>query len=545
MTAPRIPLRLRAGSVGSRIRTLLEQDEGFLAQDVDTVLTRLAPIILLVGFCALIEPTLGPQSRNDALQKIAEDQRITLLDAIEELAVIARAELKKLKFGPLRLRNLSRPAVKLPPEILAYVFELVCLSDTDSARAPNTVGGADLRVARHKILSVCSRWLAVAFSTTSLWYRVSVTDTLAKPQPLTPIIAASEHAGNRALEIYLRTDSWVVNRPMVSRMLSQCGALTLVLRGDIERLGMFQPGTAMPSLHTLTLAWSARLRGATFDEIDLSHGSSLRSVTIHTLTGSTYGSLRAPQSRLRVPANCGIVKLSIMGMVAPEDVIRAINSCPHLETLRWHHTGRISDPQPLPALQCPPSLLHLSLTETSFPPFQHAELPRLARLDCPGASLKYLHVPKLQYLRAGNLFSNTDFALIQTIVPAFLHSHPHLEEVVLGGPRTTTTIIESLGGGRSVFPNLKHVWMQSQIDHPDDPSIHDAGHLLAQWDKHASTSMPFVLHLGGYQLSMIPAHPVVTVLESTYLDGGRAVFKVENYEDSFWGGPYLRELIIR
>lgn len=448
-----------------------------------------------------------------------------ILVMMEEVLCVTRSEMEELRVARLRLANSTRPAVGLPSEILGLVFEMACFSNTHPLATPEEAYGPILLDARHAIISICSKWRKVAFSTTSLWARISVTGDIWRPSYHT-LNAIIERAGGRPVELYMDIDldrRYRLDKmlPFVLRVASRCRVLSLVNdnRFRTADIGIFQSGTAMPHLHTLILHYEA------IGNIDLSIVSSLRNVSMDTIRGNI-------QHRLHLPSVSGIVKLSMINCIDPTDAILAINSCPHLETLRWRCSVPNYSTMRLPTLVPPRCLVHLRLKgKIPLETFKNTHLPNLIRLrSIPDVVLNNLRLPQLRHIH----ICDTELDQSCTVVPAFISSHPDIKEIVLDGP-LCMNLAAALNVGRAGYPNLTDVW----IDCPAyqgyfRPVLQRVDELLAKWNQHGSSWKPLTFHVGGISTKKVSLYPEVVALQSKYVDGGHAVVKVEDYDDAFW-----------
>lgn len=452
---------------------------------------------------------------------IAEDQRAALLRMMEGLLCATRIEMEELRIARSRIENSARPAVRLPSELLGVVFELVCFSNAHPSATPEEAYGPGLQSARYEIMSVCSRWMQVALSTTSIWSNICLhLDNWRSPSILNMLI---ERSGGRSVELYLDTEFWETMCPVVSGVTSQCRVLSLRIHDSVNALGLF-PSTTISHLHTLVYNAQNATR-ETVDGFDLTTASSLRNISISTRNGPV------PRYRLQLPSVCGVLKLSLSGQLNPADAIIAINSCSKLETLHWRCYVRQSNAIGLPTVLPHTTIIHLRL-EGVIPvdAFQNFHLPKLIRLDVEHGPIPFIsnnsRFPLLRHLHIRA--AHTDVAML----PAFVSSHTNIQELALDGV-PSRALVEALGVGRLGYPNLTDVWIRCD---PRDTgtTVRRADDLLAQWDRHGSSSIPFVLHVGGIFPNQVLDRTDGAALMLKYVPGGRAVFDIKNYEDRFW-----------
>ena len=430
------------------------------------------------------------------------------------------AEETRLRAALHRIQNERVPAVALPYEVLAAIFNKAC------ERPPNVtaVYGAnipDTRKWRNAINATCYRWRQVALATSSLWSDILLT---AYPRPAVPnrllIPIELERSNGRTLTtravIAYDEEEYEFFSHTITTLCPLSSTLDLLVLAWITPFRLLEGRIPLHNLRHLQLHLIRRPDVTDDPErIDLSQANSLHFVSLYIELDFIRGGLKP--LHLRPPETPTISDLDISGDVDPCDVVRFIARCsPHLHTLRWRCT-RYASEFPHEVLDTVPSdsvyfpqLEHLYLAG-QFPVklMQRISAPKLvllvANIADPAVGVRdernILLMDPYQFPALRHLRYLRSTGPIGVPVTTFLTAHAALEEV---GPLTLWEIRTVLNpdsqSGEVPLPNLRHLWLatpcfkqQTEVDTYTKVLGKILEFLISQCT--SSKRPPFVVHI--------------------------------------------------
>lgn len=395
--------------------------------------------------------------------RVEPDDCESQVQLLEELLSTLREEM----FEKRHLQNWDRLAVNAPVEILRRVFQSTC--------SPTIVGLQiapfeshdfismvhELRKARQTLSSVCRRWRDVALQDSALWGDILIhsADGVGVPSYKQYLFETSL-LGNRQVSVYLSMtpESEGAMAPIVTHLkdtLTRRVTSFNVSAACIKTGGssILTDLSAFPNIRTLRLG--INFVGGDPDEavagvaVDLADMRYLREVVIECIDDDGY---MAGWVHITPPQTCGITHLVLSTPLKSDSAnalnstacVCLINSCRFLERLEWT-SGVITPEFGYIALDIR-SQDHLtelsiagSLPLVSLPSMHYPNLIKLRIYDYDEYD-EYSSSPLLRKF-IHNLFSSSRFPKLRHldqrlcphpkhIVP-FLHSHPHLEELVM------------------------------------------------------------------------------------------------------------------
>lgn len=283
--------------------------------------------------------------------------------------------------SPENLTDISCPAISLPDELLAIIFEIACLHASDGHASPMQEYGHDLRYIRSSISSTCWRWRSVVLNTTSLWSTIVYYDEAYEPwqmkrSGLNP--ATSYHLLDKELA---RSDRHPLSLYLLHRQSPGGTTLNKVLRDNIGRcrtlhVDLYQheditnifdlissSASGILQLRHLTIHHPGSFTlGAIDGMVDLTNAVELQDLSVRC--GMVLGDLRAsvifPQ-----PSICNLRRLDLEGPCSVNSLTQiclALQSCRRLETFKWSLPQSLSLHVPGFEEVCLPNLLNLSIS---------------------------------------------------------------------------------------------------------------------------------------------------------------------------------------
>lgn len=256
----------------------------------------------------------------------------------QQLIDLLDQEINHLRHGMSTVKNSKRPAVNMPHEILALIFELACRSSSELRDG--------MRRTRWSITSVCSRWRSVGMAEQILWSSIACKhgrNSLDIWPSLASISTELELSRSNPLWIHLSSSESELPSPMevldlLEPHVHRCTALNLDVHNEESeknpwylRLIYGDMLRRMVDLRTLSISLGP-CGGSTFSAIDIDltgcNGPSIEELSISIDSPFTKGAPSFPHfPRLR--------HLQINGNIASSSAIQLITSCPTLEVLRW------------------------------------------------------------------------------------------------------------------------------------------------------------------------------------------------------------------
>lgn len=424
-----------------------------------------------------------------------------LFEPLQEVLLTLRVEMENLRLAS----NCRHPAVALPEEILAIIFEEAC---EVTPGVPRTYVD---RLTRTDIVGTCSRWRRVGIATTVLWNNISMRLSPGKEGPVVfPPQVLLELEVHRSLRCPVRVSvsfedyiEWHDSADLLESLGHRCG---LLIAGCSKGASW---GTSSP-LATLLGDISSDLRTFT---LSLSKGNDIHQPTeaVDLTKTSAVESFRLQyrptySADIRFlhflhPSVWPVRRLSLVGLIDLSTVIGAINACHGLELLEWHcdypPDGIAELEEMMNAIQPQLSLDSLSL-EGKIPLLclRYLSSPNLMRLraafefdapsqwfDDPWSASNHPFIqasqfPELRYLE----IMENDVLPVSFVAP-FFRAHPALEVLTLCGFSLDEEFVDALGASVSkpILPNLRDLWVEEA-----DPEIVPALLRLQ--------TPPFVLH---------------------------------------------------
>lgn len=206
-------------------------------------------------------------------------------------------------------KNARLPAVRLPPEILQYIFRLASLQAKDVSRSPactliatgdiwSLVEPVHTKVAT--LASVCRRWRSVALADSALW------NTISDRRDRRPLVVSQ---GSRSAALELRL------------LASPSYDLRALLRSDGHRVRAIEWDKANARREDLALLATPSCR---LEKLVLSMNPHLPYVDTHTLTA--WLAPQAPSLRQLTLRDCA----SVSGCAFPRLTGLHLDACPSL-----------------------------------------------------------------------------------------------------------------------------------------------------------------------------------------------------------------------
>lgn len=345
-----------------------------------------------------------------------------LLDIVDE-------ETNSLRQALRMTHNATLPAVNLPHEILAIIFEMACLEPVTDVQKSHLM--------RCSIMGTCSRWRATLVRVSAVWSLVHVkSSSTAIWPPLESISTALDRSGGLPFLLNIETHDLDVPAEIAHALdghTHRCKVLHLTLgvgyAGVTNGPLSWTTSSSVRMIKGMTRLSSAILKCegvACFQfEANLSLLASL-SVSIEELSlDSYYLPISATYSLQEFP---NIRYLRIKQAHLSQSAVELIRSCPRIQTLLWE-----SDCCSLP----------------NFPNF--FALPQLRKLSVSGE----LAIGYIQSMNA-----------------------PLLELLVVNHHE-----IDLLGASFTMFPNLMHLCINFHDGHAYSPEVNG----LSQFLHHHST----------------------------------------------------------
>ena len=257
------------------------------------------------------------------------------------------AEEARLRAALRRVQNERVPAVALPCEVLAAIFDKACERPAIVTLVYRPYRGdiPDSRKCRNAINATCYRWRQMALATSSLWSdillatypfaipnRVLIPIELERSNGRTLTTRTIIHDFENGYEFFYRT---------LSTLIPLSSALDLRITSWTTPFRSLEGCVPLPNLRHLRLRLYRSSKITDDPEwVDLSQANSLCLVYID------FKLVRARLNllHLRPPETPTISDLSLTGDFDPFDVIHFIARCaPHLHTLRWQYIGAVPD----------------------------------------------------------------------------------------------------------------------------------------------------------------------------------------------------------
>lgn len=351
-----------------------------------------------------------------------------------EHSQVLRQEALEIEARLNKNQNARLPAVRLPPEILGHIFNMVLFSEPLYQFA---LLSRQLTRARQYLMSTCSHWRSVTLTTTSLWSRV-VFDRQTKSHIL---LRNLERAGSRPLDLFLPAQSaapplpGLADVPEIQTAFRRCRVLSAGSGYLIPtlRAGVLQS----PYLRTAILA-NVELDDTKAEEFDFREAKSLRYLWIATrsyriaptLTVITESSI----TRLHLDVDMG------HGMMDLTGIIDLLNGCPLLEIcelrvgLKEGAPSSVSSPElrPLVNLQhfaCDARLLARLAGSLKAPNVTVLNIFLPAMFTTPNIySLRHLYLPALHCLEVGDGHHDSAPFYLPDIM-AFIQGNPTITKV--------------------------------------------------------------------------------------------------------------------
>lgn len=466
-----------------------------------------------------------------------------------------------------RSLNASRPAVNVPDEILAQIFEWVVhgILNPDGAFHPY-IGQSRAplyRLARNRIAATCRRWRHVAIAASSLWTKLFIHPKYLKDESteakdfIDPDMLACDvmNAGERMMSLDMygsRSPSYLDDwdstiRPTVTPIAERLRDVGLGwdinsrVQTDVERviqelLTLFATSCVRQLCLRVCAVWTS------FGDVILDLSSTTAAENVHTYFPH-IGGFNVPLP-VRVPATWNVKNLTLRGTYNPSDVIVALNSCAQLETLMltcdFTTLSESSGSDGGLTLNSLPFLTTLSVYELPPPHIMNGfEAPALERL-------RYIDTNRLDRLVDTNLHFPTLHQLIilnrvvehkSQRLASFIKRHTSLEEVLLPLVNLETTFARVLTkrntSGSFVLRRLKHIQLafEQPLDQDRSHKLQNTG-ITVMEERMKDPDSCFVLHLNiQKKVDWLKGEPVATVDTLDYLERleGRFSGKVQWY----------------
>lgn len=288
--------------------------------------------------------------------------------------------------------NLTKPAVKLPSELLSRIFTFACFQDLDinyelegpfdGEKDPDRVL---VRDARNALSAVCHRWRAIALETRVLWSMLFYSSTWEGAVPVprisdVPDILRTElpRAHRHPLSLFIRLisdDCWGSIRPPLLPLLPSCRLLSIQVSCEPTPITAELGKLTLPCLRFLHIAFEEGGEAEGEMSCSLPLALNLERLEIE------YVSNGLRPVRTPIPRLPNLRRMKVKGEFAPSNVFNLLRGTPNLVSLYW--IGSRAEDLP-----------------TSFP--SPTALPYLRSLKVEGViafwAIRYLLVPSLSHL---------------------------------------------------------------------------------------------------------------------------------------------------
>lgn len=372
----------------------------------------------------------------------------------------------------LREINWQCPVVRLPPEILAEIFEYACFHGLEIF----TNEGWNVRSTRSAIISTCFRWREVGIGASILWTTIATHDIRRDLRPpfkerrrLHPAALLSlelERSQQRPLIIYSHADTadhWERTVYPVNGALPSCRILVVVLSSSIPQLTaknyLYPPfkDRTLPFLETLSVQWVMGFSNVE-NVLYLPRAPSLRKLWLD---------FSAPELHsLDALSISNLTHLAVLGDVEAGSIMRLVHSSPELRILYWIQESRSHGPNTLPVLAKSQSLTQLQDLSVggpnSFLILRRLDAPNVTRLRISGNAFRsvplssYLdELPRFPHLHVLELAAmSTDGETL-----ASYHRVPSQLETLIFEGEPGIPFFDFLLGAHYTHQRLTHVWM--------------------------------------------------------------------------------------
>lgn len=264
-----------------------------------------------------------------------------------------RSHLQSLHIAHHRIQNGRLPAVALPLELLAYIFELACQKPAKPVAALLNSYAHVVRHMRSAISATCYSWRQAVLATPAVWSDIHMGSLTIVPYDSAPIhrrymptpkliplelARAREHL----LAFHVRFDASKISSmaylqecitPIVSAELHRTAILDVYAIRSLHSLQILSKPQDLHNLRYLWLIWKQTDPGGELECIDITHARHLQLLSLRRFSRPGR---RLQPLRVKCLDSCHIKELCFGGEIDPTDALRTIVSCAsNLTKLDW------------------------------------------------------------------------------------------------------------------------------------------------------------------------------------------------------------------
>lgn len=492
------------------------------------------------------------------------------IEGLETTIATISEEASMYHVDSLRSRNLTRPAVSLPPEILSSIFTFACYQNLSVYNELS--GGFEasessdvlLRDVRNLVMSTCYLWREVALRTRVLWATVFVSacwmETHQRPDfdDLPDIISVEiERAHPHPISLLCELDhdeSWATLYPTLLPVLPACRLISIDISWVAGTWTTELSQLSLPLLRALILSFSGDDAVDNMDAIllPMPDTPNLEDLEIG------YPCILAPvrDIRMAVPRLPHLKRLSLFGKFSTSNVFDVLRGAPNITHFSWRADKPFTSTAHVATMVSLHSLRHLQIEgRMAFAGVQRIEAPALERLSIEFArkednlSVAGSLEDVAECVRNVSFTQITSMAVIMPnkqsqsdLILPYIARFPALKSFFVQSD-ITTEMGTFLGRVPATHPHLRDVWIES-YDTPRDVVTSIFTPLLAARAAFFQVGVDPSLHLN---LNLLLPKLFATEIPKLSTAGGastdvRAATCAEVYGIDFLGGCRLWNL---